>query len=131
MTCSTERNTPGRTQGKDLASPLTLNTAVKPEDEESSTQFQRTAYSGSPSLFVHPSGRTISVTQQSCGGRASSEQLRQRPLYSKRDKVTRPGGDQPSRHTQPRVRRWLRLGGRETYRLIGPSSGQSGRRTRF
>jgi hypothetical protein len=42
---------------------LTLKTAVNPESEESSTQFQRTAYSRSPSLFFHPFGRLFWITQ--------------------------------------------------------------------
>src|SRR5215208_6501783 len=51
MVCSTERSTPGSAQGKERASSLTLKTAVNPESEESLTQFQRNAYSRSPSLF--------------------------------------------------------------------------------
>src|SRR5215218_1079810 len=62
MVCSTERSTPGSTQGSDGASSLTLKTAVKPESEESSTQFQRTAYSGSPSLFFHLARLRASIT---------------------------------------------------------------------
>src|SRR3712207_817586 len=62
MVCSTERNTPGSTQGRDRASSLTLKTAVNPESEESSTQFQRTAYSRSPSLFFHLTRLRASIT---------------------------------------------------------------------
>jgi hypothetical protein len=41
---------------------LTLKTAVNPESEESSTQFQRTAYSGIPSLFFHLTRFRASIT---------------------------------------------------------------------
>src|SRR5215213_10203143 len=53
MVCSTQRSTPGSAQGSERASFFTLKTAVNPESEESSTQFQRNAYSESPSLFFH------------------------------------------------------------------------------
>jgi hypothetical protein len=80
MVCSTERSTPGSTHGSERASSLTLKTAVNPESEESSTQFQRTAYSESPSLFFHSFGTLIWVTLQLSRDRTSSEQLRQCPL---------------------------------------------------
>src|SRR5215218_6636011 len=107
MVCSTERSTPGSAQGNERASSLTLKTAVNPESEESLTQFQRNAYSRSPSLFFHSFDR---LTLQPSRDRPSSKQLRQCPLQSKRDKATYPGRDQPSRQAQPRVRRRLRLG---------------------
>src|SRR5687767_13834832 len=62
MVCSTQRSTPGSTQGSERASSLTLKTAVNPESEESSTQFQRTAYSGIPSLFFHLTRFRASIT---------------------------------------------------------------------
>src|SRR5215203_3454405 len=62
MVCSTERSTPGSAQGSERASFLTLKTAVNPESEESSTQFQRNAYSESPSLFFHLARLRASVT---------------------------------------------------------------------
>src|SRR5215210_8044681 len=62
MVCSTERSTPGSAQGSERASFLTLKTAVNPESEESSTQFQRTAYSVSPSLFFHLARLRASIT---------------------------------------------------------------------
>src|SRR5215218_5116687 len=62
MVCSTERSTPGSAQGSERASFLTLKTAVNPESEESSTQFQRNAYSGSPSLFFHLARLRVSIT---------------------------------------------------------------------
>src|SRR5918999_1999281 len=109
--CSTESSTPGSEKGKERASSLTLKTAVNPESEESSTQFQRTAYSGSPSLFFNPFGMLFCITPRPFRGRVSSEQLRQCPLYSKRDKVAHPGRDQPSRQAQSRVGRRLRRDG--------------------
>ena len=57
-----QRSTPGSEKGRERASSLTLKTAVNPESEESSTQFQRTAYSGSPSLFFHLARLRASIT---------------------------------------------------------------------
>src|SRR5687767_2994962 len=62
MACSTQRSTPGSEKGRERASSLTLKTAVNPESEESSTQFQRTAYSGIPSLFFHLTRFRASIT---------------------------------------------------------------------
>src|SRR5215218_6562880 len=58
MVCSTQRST----QGSKRASFLTLKTAVNPESEVSSTQFQLTAYSGSPSLLFHLARLRASIT---------------------------------------------------------------------
>jgi hypothetical protein len=44
---------------------LTLKTAVNPEDEGPDTQFQRTAYSGIPSLFSHSPWLRASITHLS------------------------------------------------------------------
>src|SRR5215218_1941112 len=115
MVCSTERSTPGSAQGNERASSLTLKTAVNPESEESLTQFQRNAYSRSPSLFFHSFDR---LTLQPSRDRPSSKQLRQCPLQSKRDKA--------SRQAQPRVRRRLRLG-RLARGWLESSRGQHGR----
>ena len=63
MVCSAERKTLGKTQGSERASSLTLNTEVNPEPEDSSAQFQRTAYSECPSLFVNPAWLRASITR--------------------------------------------------------------------
>src|ERR671911_1787554 len=130
MVCSTERSTPGSAQGSERASSLTLKTAVNPESEESSAQFQRNAYSGIPSLFFHSFGGLIWVTLRPSRDRTSSEELRQCPLESKRNKAAHPGRDQPSRQAPPRVRGRLRLG-RPARWWPESGCGQHGRRARL